>query len=210
MIFISNNIEKIVKAPALKVIGNILTGDVVQTQLMINLSILPCLASIIEIGNKGLIKEACWAISNITAGNTSQIGAVIEANIIPNLITLLSTTEFSIRAEAACAISNICSGGLPQHIRYLVCQGCVKPFCDLLDVPSVKLKYVILDSLEHMLKNGEIEKNNMGINPYIHFIEEAGGVEKMESIFYGNQSVELSKKAETLLCYCYKEDMKCE
>ena len=48
--------------------GNIVTGDDVQTEFIINLNALPALLWMLESQKKNIRKEACWTISNITAG----------------------------------------------------------------------------------------------------------------------------------------------
>ncbi|XP_020207943.1 importin subunit alpha-4 [Cajanus cajan] len=60
--------------PALRTVGNIVTGDDMQTQSIINHGALPCLLNLLTHNHKKSIKkEACWTISNITAGNKEQI-----------------------------------------------------------------------------------------------------------------------------------------
>ena len=59
--------------PSLRAIGNILTGDDVQTQFVINCSALPALQLLLDHPVSSIRKEACWAISNMTAGNKVQI-----------------------------------------------------------------------------------------------------------------------------------------
>ncbi|KAI8024229.1 Importin subunit alpha-4 [Camellia lanceoleosa] len=104
--------------PALRTVGNIVTGDDTQTQFVIENHVLPCLYQLLTQNHKKSIKkEACWTISNITAGNRSQIQAVIEANIILPLVHLLQHAEFDIKKEAAWAISNATSGGSHDQIR---------------------------------------------------------------------------------------------
>ncbi|XVF38901.1 hypothetical protein REPUB_Repub20aG0142900 [Reevesia pubescens] len=63
-----------VLVPALRTIGNIVTGDDSQTQVVIDNQGLLCLYKFISQNyKKSIKKEACWTISNITAGNRSQI-----------------------------------------------------------------------------------------------------------------------------------------
>src|SRR3954453_10694330 len=78
-----------VQTPALRSVGNIVTGDDVQTQVIINCGALPALLALLSSHKEGLRKEACWTISNITAGNSEQIQAVIDAGIIPPLVQIL-------------------------------------------------------------------------------------------------------------------------
>merc|ERR1719321_2332365 len=54
--------------PALRAIGNVVTGDDEQTNEMISIGILPCLGNLLVNSiKKSIRKEACWTLSNITA-----------------------------------------------------------------------------------------------------------------------------------------------
>jgi len=172
-----------VQTPALRTVGNIVTGDDLQTQVIINCGALPCLNAMLNSHKKGIRKEACWTISNITAGNKEQIQHVIDHNLIPPLINLLGQAEFDIRKEVAWAISNATSGGTPEQIKFLVQQNCVRPLCDLLDVADVKIITVALEGLENILKVGEADsKNHDGTNLHQRFVQEAGGLDKIEAL----------------------------
>lgn len=110
----------IVKA-ALRAVGNIVTGDDVQTQVVLNSGALPHILHLLSSEKESIRKEASWTVSNITAGNRQQIQAVIEANIFPVLIHILRNDEFKTRKEAAWSITNATSSGTPEQIKYLVC-----------------------------------------------------------------------------------------
>lgn len=62
-----------VQTPALRSVGNIVTGDDVQTQVVVNAGALQALSALMSSPKDGIRKEACWTISNITAGNPNQI-----------------------------------------------------------------------------------------------------------------------------------------
>ncbi|KAL5996268.1 hypothetical protein ACLOJK_026342 [Asimina triloba] len=196
--------------PALRTVGNIVTGDDVQTQYIINHGALPCLLNLLTHNHKKSIKkEACWTISNITAGNREQIQAVIDANIINPLVNLLQTAEFDIKKEAAWAISNATSGGTHDQIKFLVTQGCIKPLCDLLICPDPRIVTVCLEGLENILKVGEAEKNlgnTGGVNLYAQLIDEAEGLEKVENL-QSHDNTEIYEKAVKILeTYWLEED----
>lgn len=53
----------------MRTIGNIVTGDDSQTQVVINAGALEALNNIIYHKKKTVRKEVCWSLSNITAGN---------------------------------------------------------------------------------------------------------------------------------------------
>jgi len=195
--------------PALRTAGNIVTGDDVQTQLMISNDVLPYLLALLTHNHKKSIKkEACWTISNITAGNKDQIQAVIDANIIPPLVQLLQNAEFDIKKEAAWAISNATSGGSHEQIKYLVNQGCIKPLCDLLVCPDPRIVTVCLEGLENILKVGETERdlgNTGGVNLYAQFIDDAEGLEKIENL-QSHDNNEIYEKAVKILETYWLED----
>lgn len=83
-----------VLVPALRTVGNIVTGTDEQTQAVLNCNALAALHSILSastVHKKSIIKEACWTVSNITAGTREQIEAVIESGCIEPIVHLLKT-----------------------------------------------------------------------------------------------------------------------
>ncbi|XP_009631847.1 importin subunit alpha-2-like [Nicotiana tomentosiformis] len=194
--------------PALRTVGNIVTGDDLQTQCIIEHGALTCLLSLLTHNHKKSIKkEACWTISNITAGNKEQIQAVIEAGLIAPLVNLLQTAEFDIKKEAAWAISNATSGGTHEQIKFLVSQGCIKPLCDLLVCPDPRIVTVCLEGLENILKVGEAEKANTGgINYYAQLTDDAEGLEKIENLQSHDNNEIYEKAVKILETYWLEEE----
>ncbi|KAL0483017.1 importin-alpha [Acrasis kona] len=169
-----------VQTPALRTIGNIVTGNDTQTQTMVNLGALKSLGSLLGHSKKSIRKEACWTISNITAGSVAQIQSVIDADLFPSLIKLLKESEFDIKKEAAWAISNATSGGSAEQIQYLVNNDCIAPLCDLLVVKDNKILNVALEGLDNILAKGQLDDSLDNI--YAQHVEEAGGLDKLETL----------------------------
>ena len=63
----SHTSQSVVSA-SLRAVGNIVTGDDVQTQVVLNCNALPCLLHLLSCQKESIKKEACWTVSNITAG----------------------------------------------------------------------------------------------------------------------------------------------
>lgn len=182
--------ETIIQSPALRVVGNIAAGNDLQTQTIINCGGLPCLLTLINSFHKSIKKEACWTLSNITAGSVEQIQAVIDAKIIPTLIYILKYSEIDVKKEAAWAISNATTSGLKTQIDYLVKQDCIQPMVDLLDSSDARIVTVMLDGLENILEMGNQTTTRDFPNEYVHLIEQAGGLEKLENLqYHSNKSI---------------------
>lgn len=197
-----------VQTPALRTVGNIVTGDDNQTQAMIDGGALPRFHGMLEKHNKKSIrKEACWAISNINGGTKAQIGAVLEAGLMPSLVDALANADFDVKKEAAWAISNATCGQVPEHIKYIVDTGAMKPLCDLLEVQDARMITVALDAIENVLKVGQATADQMGSdeNPYAVAIEEADGLDKLEEL-QSHANNDIYEKAMGILETYFGED----
>ncbi len=183
--------------------SNIVTGNDIQTQLMINLSAIPCLSTLLNCPKKAIRHEACRAISNITAGNKVQIQSVIDGNIIPQLIGLLGCAELGIKKEAAWAIANATACGASEQIRYIVAQGCIRPLCDSLAAIDARLIQVALEALDNILAAGKRECSN----EYADLIEEAEGLAKIEQL-QEHQDTGIYEKAVRIMenYFCGEDD----
>lgn len=171
-----------VQVPALRCIGNIVTGDDRQTSAALACNPLPAILNLMSHRKKGIKKEACWTVSNITAGNVEQIQRVIEAGLIPPLVHMLREESFDIQKEAAWAISNATSGGTPAQIKYLVDNGVISALCGLFQCSDAKIILVALEGVENILKSGKKEcARTCSTNPYIDAIEECGGLDGLEN-----------------------------
>ncbi|KAG2386352.1 hypothetical protein C9374_002798 [Naegleria lovaniensis] len=143
--------------PALRIIGNIVSGNTCQTQVVINYNALPSLCALISHSASSIRREACWTISNITAGTVQQIQAVIDANIIPKLIKNIeiSNSHKGIRNESIWAILNVINGGNADQIMYILSHGthCVEVFCDILFQDTKKaMKHDALRALLNIVR----------------------------------------------------------
>ncbi|GJS72906.1 importin subunit alpha-2-like protein, partial [Tanacetum coccineum] len=195
--------------PALRTVGNLVTGNEMQTQYIIDQQVLPCLLKLLSNGNKSIKKEACRTISGITYGNKDQIQAVIETNIIDPLVNLLQNSEFDIKKEAAWAISNATSFGRYTQIKYLIGNGCVKPLCDMLTCPDSEIVTVCLEGLENILKFGEPQPDFAepgDVNLYAQMIGESEEFEKIELLQIHSNTYIKERAYKLLKTYWEEED----
>ena len=65
------------QVPALRTLGNIVTGDDQQTQCVLDANVLTRIVPLLTHTKKNIRKEACWLLSNVAAGTHAQISQVI-------------------------------------------------------------------------------------------------------------------------------------
>ncbi|KAH9490909.1 Importin subunit alpha-1 [Bulinus truncatus] len=185
------SVDAAVVTPALRTVGNIVTGDDSQTQTVIDNNVLQMMPGLLQHVKQSIKKEACWMLSNITAGSVEQIQAAIDHNLIALLIEVLCTGDFKSQKEAAWAITNLTSGGTIEQISYVVQCGALKPLCDLLASKDTKLLHVLLDGLTNILQAAD----KVGqVDAISSMLEEVGGLDKIEHL-QNHENQQVYKKA---------------
>ncbi|XP_022686306.1 importin subunit alpha-5-like [Varroa jacobsoni] len=176
---ISSSNDRNLVVPALRTLGNIVTGTDVQTQAVIDHGALPAFRHLLTNETLNLRKEVAWALSNITAGNQSQIQAVITAGLVPCLIELIQHGDVKTQKEATWAISNFTCGGSVDQIGLLVQEGVLQPLIDMLTQNDAKITMVVLDAVRNILQAGD--KMNQR-DTLCEVLEEMGLVDQLERL----------------------------
>ena len=187
-----------VQSPALRVLGNIVTGTDPQTEKAISCGCLLALKHLLDTsGKKSIKREVCWTLSNITAGTPTQIQAALDAGVIESLVEQMKTADFDVRKEAAWAVANATSSGSTSQVHKLVDKGCILPLCELVKAVDIKTVAVSLEAIDNILKRGEEIRplTTTGENPYVLVTEQCGGLEQLESLHnHANASIYLKAK----------------
>uniref|UniRef100_A0A7S4QXX2 Importin subunit alpha n=1 Tax=Ditylum brightwellii TaxID=49249 RepID=A0A7S4QXX2_9STRA len=171
--------------PALRTLGNMVSGSDTQTQAVLDAGVLQHVGSLLAHNKKNVRKETCWLLSNIAAGTHGQIGTLLESRQdMSSVINAVRTEVWDVRKEAAWVVCNIATGGAEYHVKCLVDLGAIVALCEILDVADAKITLVALDAIKSILKVGD----------YTSFVDEAGGIEAIESLQH-HENEEVYEKA---------------
>ena len=174
-----------IHTPAVRVVGNIASGDDNFTEQMVNAGTLPLLADLFEqTSNDNLAREICWTLSNIAAGSKMQTQRVLEENaLIETLFSRAETLSISVKREIAWIVTNICSGGTAEQVYSIVQHGAIDLFSDFLSVPDQNLVLIVLEGLENIFASGDnIRELSGSTNPYMSHLESSGGLTKLNQL----------------------------
>jgi len=164
-------------APALRTVGNIVSGTEEATQTVIDEGFLAVLGSLLHAEKSSVRKEAAWAASNITAGSKTQIGSFLAMpGLIESIVQIFEEDDYQIKKEAAYAICNAITGGSHEFAMCLVERhNILKGLSQLLgDCKDGNLIRELLKSLAMVL--------SIKTESYCSEFEEYNGVEHLENL----------------------------
>ena len=72
-----------------------ITGDDAQTQILLNLELLPRLRKLLSHSKPSILKDTCFTLSNIAAGNHSQIQQLVDAKVFFSSFSSSSSSPHS-------------------------------------------------------------------------------------------------------------------
>lgn len=193
---------KVVTA-ALRAVGNIVTGTDEQTQVVLNQDALKYFHSLLSHTKPKINKEAVWFLSNITAGTKLQVQAVIDANLIPQVIHLLAKGDLATRREAAWCINNLSLSGSREQVAFVLQQGVLVPFCQLLNTDDPQILVVVLDGILNILKMASTNEDDL--ISLTAQIEECSGLDKIEEL-QNHRNEEIYKLAYDIIDRFFSEE----
>ena len=182
--------ESNIVTPALRTVGNFVSGNDDQTQAVIDAGLMSKMQTLLNHPKRIIRKEACWVISNIAAGTQQQINTVLKTKgCMQQVIEMAISSEWEVRKEAIWIVSNIATGGTDKQIMAAVEAGAIDAICSVLNVNDSKMVLVALDAVDAILKLGE--KLN---KDYASFVDECDGLTMIESL-QEHESDEVYQKA---------------
>ncbi len=130
--------------------------------------------------------------------------AVIDANLMPQVIHLLSKSDLATRREAAWCINNLSLSGKREQIAYVLEQGVLQPFCELLNIEDPQIMVVVLDGISNILKMAS--SNYEDLLSVTSQIEECNGLDLIERL-QSHRNEEIYKLAFDIIDKYFSEEV---
>ena len=109
--------------------------------------------------------------------------------------------DFQTKKEAAWAISNLTISGRKEQVAFVVENGVIPPFCDLLSVKDTQVVNVVLDGINNILKMAGNEVEHI-----CQMIEECQGLDKIEQL-QSHENEDIYKLAYDIIDQYFSEDI---
>jgi hypothetical protein len=132
------------------------------------------------------------------------VQAVIDANLMPQVIHLLSKSDLATRREAAWCINNLSLSGKREQIAYVLEQGVLQPFCELLNIEDPQIMVVVLDGISNILKMAS--SNYEDLLSVTSQIEECNGLDLIERL-QSHRNEEIYKLAFDIIDKYFSEEV---
>ncbi len=164
-------------AVCLKVIGNLLTGELNDIEELLNYGVINALEFFLDSQISMQQKEAVWALSNIAASNKAHIERLINSSAFAKVlekIKSLSKINMEILLECVWTLSNAVSGADIELVIKLLDLDALNIFISVLErVENDMILVVALNGLNSLFRLGEPLKqlNFQDANPKNPIIE---------------------------------------
>ncbi|CAK59170.1 unnamed protein product (macronuclear) [Paramecium tetraurelia] len=165
--------------PALRIIGNILTGNEEQTNHVLNTGVLSKFEILLKHKNKAIRREICWSLSNIAAGTAAQVKQIIRNDsLLSSLFEELEKGTPEIKKEIAFILSNSVIYAELKDLDHLVMShGLIQKLSSLLDMSDKTVIQVSLEGIFEFLKRFQHDEK---FEIYKQIIKESNLIEKVE------------------------------
>lgn len=93
---------------AVKILGNVLSGNENQAQMAIDIGSMDKLAHSISSNDALIRREGYWALSNLVAGTVTQLHVFLNNNIKNLAFNGIKDLDLQVKYEASVMVANIC------------------------------------------------------------------------------------------------------
>ncbi|CAK78560.1 unnamed protein product (macronuclear) [Paramecium tetraurelia] len=196
--------NKNIVIPALRILGNILTGTEEQTDQVLNAGVLQgFIIQLQQSNNQAIRQDICWALSNIAAGTVTQIKQIITKDSL--LLSLFRELEIGVPKivqEIAHFLSNIVIYADIDDLDHLVrSYGLILQISMILDSIDKNVEVIlegIFQFIQRIIQVGRFQA-------YYQYFEESKLIEKVEYLQIHQSSTIYQKCSEIFEIFISKK-----
>ncbi|GAM28930.1 hypothetical protein SAMD00019534_121060, partial [Acytostelium subglobosum LB1] len=139
--------------PSLRSVGNILSGNDVQTQYILNHGVIERFNELVTHPKANIRKEVVWSVSNITSGTRPQIQAIVDSGILKELTTrvIAKREQQDLLKEIMWALVNASTGGSITQLEYLVNINTIQSLMVVLREQYASMYSLVLEGCANLL-----------------------------------------------------------
>lgn len=102
---------------AVRMLGNFVSFDHVQTQVAIDAGVLRIATHVLNDPDPFLRKDMCWLLSNIACGTQAQVAELVKTPHLAEALAKIAVEDiWSIRREAIYVLANVCTVGGDEDV----------------------------------------------------------------------------------------------
>ena len=152
---ITANVDRLtIVTPALKTLSNVVSGSDDVTEKILNLNILPTIASLLMSQKPIIRREACFFFSNIVAGLPTHINFVFGLpNFLQTILNIILTDEAAVINEAIWIVSNSLMGNTVAHAKKIIFSDVFTCVFKKMSVVSKRTQLMGLEGFREMLNH---------------------------------------------------------
>nr|AEW68226.1 alpha-karyopherin 4 [Drosophila melanogaster] len=140
-----------VQNAALQALINIATGSEEQIQELLNNNLLPHLSALMSNSDPDIRCQVLKLLLNIADGNIFQRHAIMNAGLLHKILECLKADAISLKSAAALTITTLAIDKDKNLLCYLMRQGVIPEFCNLLFCQERDILSNVLDILSTIL-----------------------------------------------------------
>lgn len=169
--FLSSESKELV-TPALRTLGNMLSGSDEFALALINEGLIEDLMLLLDHRSAPIRKEVCWSFSNILGGAVANTEICYKEGVLESLIQiLLNDSGAGVSKEAAWALANACLLAPPPLLRAIIqLPYFIQGYASMILHPEARLFSTVCNSIDRVLEATEEVSGSRADNPFLELL----------------------------------------
>nr|AEW68244.1 alpha-karyopherin 4 [Drosophila teissieri] len=151
IIYLLEHDDDMVQKAAVQALRNIASGSAEQIQELLTHKLLPHISALMSHTDADIRCQVLWLLLNVADGSHCQRQAIMNAGLLPKILENLKAEAIPLKTAAALTISMLAIDKDKNLLCYLMRQGVIPEFCNLLFYEDTDVICNVLHVLGSML-----------------------------------------------------------